>query len=309
MSWQGTAVGAENPAEITFFPGEIESLLPREQLARIALNHTTTWRWSPADDVRVYRRAGLTSIGLSYQKLLRYGLRETIPAIRRSGLKINSLGWVGGFAGLPGGYRYNDAVQDGKRLLKLARLLNAESVTVIAGPQRGHIRPQAMRCLQDGIFELSLDAERLGIRLAIQPMHPIFAQKWSFLNTLEDTFKIVRSFDPKVVGVSLGTYHLCGDAGFEEYSRLLAPYIANVTVSDWKRDTLDDNDRAIPGEGVAPLQGMLQHIHNIGYRGRYEVEVWSRDAWQGEGKTVLKSCLFGMRSILAAQSAHHPATK
>ena len=299
MSWQA-AVGAENPSEITFFPGEVDALVGREQLARIALNHTTTLRWSPEDECRVYRRAGLQAIGLSYQKLLRFGLRDAVPAIRRSGLKVSSLGWIGGFAGLPGGYRYSDAVGEGKRILKLARLLNAETVTVISGPSRGHIRPQALRCLHDGLFELSLFAERLGIRLALQPMHPRFAEKWSFLNSLQDTFNVVRSFDPRVVGVNLGTYHVCDDPDFEHYTRLLLPYIANVTVSDWKTATEDDNDRAIPGSGVTPLVSMLSHLERIGYRGRYEVEVWSRDTWQSDGKTVLKSCLSGMGQLLQA---------
>lgn len=310
MSWQRTAVGAETPSEITFFPGEIESLLTKEQLGRIALNHATTWRWSPQDDVRVYRRAGLQAIGLSHQKLVRHGLRDSVSAIRRSGLKVSSLGWVGGFAGLPGGYRYDDAIQDGKRLLKLARLLNAETVTVIAGPQRGHIRPQAQRCLQDGIFDLSLAAERLGIRLAVQPMHPLFTEKWSFLTSLKDTFNLVRPFDPQVVGVNLGTYHVGDDPDFVEYTRRLLPYIANVTVSDWKADTANDNDRAIPGSGIAPLAAQLAHFENIGYRGRYEIEVWSRDAWQADGKTVLKSCLAGMGKLLVPRAVEQsPAVK
>ncbi len=290
----------ENPSEITFFPGEVESLLRRDHLARLSLNHTTTWRWSPEDDVRIYRRAGLQAIGLSYHKLLRFGLKESIPAIRRSGLRVSSLGWAGGFAGLAGGYRYEDAVQDGKRLLKLARLLNAESVTIISGPQRGHIRPQAMRCLQDGLFELSLVAERLGVRLALQPMHPLFSEKWSFLSSLQDTCNAVRSFDPQVVGVSLGTYHVCDDPDFEHYTRLLLPYIANVTVSDWKESTDGDNDRAIPGQGVTPLVTMVSHLEKIGYRGRYEVEVWSRDTWAKDGKTTLKTCLAGMGDLLQA---------
>jgi sugar phosphate isomerase/epimerase len=301
MSLQRTAVSAiENPSEITFFPGEVESLLRREHLSRLSLNHTTTWRWSPEDDARVYRRAGLQAIGLSYHKLLRFGLKDSIPAIRRSGLRVSSLGWAGGFAGLPGGYRYNDAIQDGKRLIKLARLLNAESVTILSGPQRGHIRPQALRCLQDGLFDLSLTAERLGIRLALQPMHPLFTEKWSFLNSLQDTFNVVRSLDPKVVGVSLGTYHVCDDPDFEHYTRLLLPYIANVTVSDWKETTDGDNDRAIPGQGITPLVTMVSHLERIGYRGRYEVEVWSRDTWGAEGKTVLKNCLAGMGDLLQA---------
>lgn len=298
MSWQRTAVGAETPSEITFFPGEIESLVTREQLGRIALNHTTTWRWSPQDDVRVYRRAGLQAIGVSHLKLLRYGLRDAVPALRKSGLQVSSLGWVGGFAGLTGGYRYSDAIQDGKRLLKLARLIGAESVTVLSGPQRGHIRPQAYRCLQDGIFELSLAAERLGVRLALQPMHPLFSEQWSFLSTLRDTFQVVRGFDPKVVGVTLGTYHIGADPDFEEFTRLLLPYIANVTVSDWKIDTQHDNDREIPGYGISPLASQLAHFERIGYRGRYEVEVWSRDAWQGDGKSVVKACLAGMGRLL-----------
>ncbi len=136
MSWQRTAIGAETPSEITFFPGEIESLVTREQLGRIALE--------PHHDVAggLLRTMSACTAGRACR---RSGSPTSSSSAMDSAMPCRRLPEVGPADLQP---RLGRRVRRACRRLplqrrrpgreaaaQLARLIGAESVTVLSGPQ------------------------------------------------------------------------------------------------------------------------------------------------------------------------------
>ena len=78
----------------------------------------------------------------------------------------------------------------------------------------------------------------------------------------------------------------------------IIPMIASVQVSDWKPNPRCDNDRALPGDGIIPLAGILQTLEDAGYRGSYEMEIWSQRHWKSDTESLVTTCRDRFGSLL-----------
>jgi sugar phosphate isomerase/epimerase len=52
-------------------------------------------------------------------------------------------------------------------------------------------------------------------------------------------------------------------------------------VNDWRGETRGWCDRVLPGDGVADLPAILRALNDAGWRGAYELEVFSDDGTFG----------------------------
>jgi sugar phosphate isomerase/epimerase len=258
-------------------------------LARMSLNQLTTVRWRLDEAVHHYRRAGLRGIGVSWQRLSAFGVREGIDVVRRSGLAVSSLGWIGGFTGAHG-CSCDDALAEARPAVEAAARLGAQALIAVSGPQHGHIRSHARRLLVDALRVVADDAARHNVRLGLQPMHPIFGGEWSFVTSLDDALEVLARVDHPHVGLAFGSYHLWQEPGLLHRIAEIAPRVAVVQLSDWRDPPRCDNDRSLPGEGSLPLVEIVRSFESAGYRGLYEIEVWSRDLWkQGHATLMARS--------------------
>ncbi|MFG0332144.1 MAG: sugar phosphate isomerase/epimerase family protein [Maioricimonas sp. JB049] len=264
--------------------------------ARLAISQMTTYRWTLQQDLRHYHQVGCTRFAAWLRKIHDTGIEPAIQKIRDSQLQVASLTWAGGFTGT-NGYGFDEAVVDARRAIRIASRIGAPSLTIISGSQNGHIRSHARRLLIDGLVELADFAEMHSVRLALQPMHPIFAHEWTFLHSLDDTLDILRRFDPRQVGMAFGSYHLWQEPHLLRRIPELAPWIASVQLSDWRQSPRCDNDRVLPGDGCIPLEGIIATLEHSGYRGSYELEIWSRDLWKADYTGLMRKCTNWFRGV------------
>lgn len=281
--WQSQAVGQETLRQ------------------RIAFNQLTTLRNGLEADLEDYVSHDVPAIGLNWRKLSRYGIRKSVRLIRRSGLKVSSLGWIGGFTG-EHGYPQADMITEGKRLIRVASQLRAETVTVVSGPQGGHIRSHAMRIVGDALAELAEFSELHGVRLCLQPMHALFARGWTFVHSLDDALALLDRAGHPGIQLALGAYHHWEEAGLLSRVAALSSRIGLVTLADWGDAPRHENDRLLPGEGRLPLSEFVQTLELSGFSGWYELEVWSQDLWKLERRDLMRRCV-AARDRLAAQFA------
>jgi sugar phosphate isomerase/epimerase len=271
--------------------------LPRQVAARLSLNQMTTPRWCLDEDLENYADAGLTAIGLNWQKLNDEALSADVERIRHSGLRVTSLGWCGGFTGA-GGLSFRDAIQDAKRKLRIARMVNAGSLVVIPGVQFTHIRSHAMRLAMQAVRDLCAAAADGDVRIALQPMDSLFGKNWSFLNRLEETLEILDRVRCPSAQFCFGTYHLWQEPRLLELLPAIVDRIAVVQLSDWREPPRSENDRLLPGDGAIPLREIITTLERANYRGMYEIEVWSRDLWKLEHHTLIRACLIRSGDLL-----------
>ena len=65
-------------------------------------------------------------------------------------------------------------------------------------------------------------AESLGVKLAIEPLHPMYADDRSAINSLASANDVCDELNHPLVGIAYGVYHLWWDPDLEEQTKRTA---------------------------------------------------------------------------------------
>ncbi len=241
-------------------------------MAELSMNETTTFRWSFEEDVAHYAAAGIPAIGVWRQKLSDCGQSKAVELLGSSGLKVSHLLWAGGFTGSDG-RSYRDSVEDAIEALGTAAALKTDTLVVYSGARAGHTHNHARRLIQGALTELIPTAARLGVTLAVEPMHPGCASGWTFLTSLDDVLALLEAVGSSQVKMVLDTYHLGQDAGLVDRIAEIAPQVAIVQLGDARQPPDGEQNRCRLGEGTVPLPEIVAALKAAGYDGYYDVEL------------------------------------
>ncbi len=241
-------------------------------MAELAMNETTTFRWSFEEDVIRYAAAGISAISVWRQKLSDCGQSKAVELLRQSGLKVAHLFWAGGFTGSDG-RSYRESVEDAAEAVRTAAELKCHTLVVFSGPRAGHTYNHARRLIHDALAELAPQAESLGVTLAIEPMHPGCAAEWTFLTSLDDTLRLLEEVAHPQVKMVLDTYHLGLEGRLAERVAAIVPHVALVQLGDARRPPDGEQNRCRLGEGIVPLAEIVAALKAGGYDGYYDMEL------------------------------------
>jgi len=271
---------------------------PLTDFSRLCVHTVTTKPWSLEQACDHYARAGVTGITVWRDALEG---RDPAAAGRRlteAGLEIVSLA-RGGFFPAPDAPGRQTAIDENRRCLDQAAALGAPHVVLVCGAVPGQPLAESRRQIAEGIAAILPHAHAVGVKLAIEPLHPMYADARSAINTLRQANDIVEKFDD-FVGVAVDTFHLWWDDQLEtELARCgrLGKLFA-FHVSDWRTPMADMlNDRGLMGEGCIPLRQIRGWVEAAGFRGFNEVEIFSTRYWAGDQAAFLEK-------IRAAYLAH-----
>lgn len=272
--------GGESTSPVRGFPG----------LSQLSINGVTTFRWSLWDDVAAVTELGLQQIGLWRRKIADFGEERSVELIRDSGLRVSSLSWAGGFTG---SHRmtYEEALADGREAIQLAADLRAGCLVVVSGGRAGHTKNYAFKLFIEALAQLAEEAERTGVTLAVQPMHRIFSPDWSFLTSLDDAFRVIQQCDHPSLRLALDVHHIAEEPRLLERLRDLVPQVAVVQLNDGRFPPKSKYNHCQLGEGDVPLREIVQVLSASGYRGSYEIALWSRRIWRSDYRALLAECL------------------
>jgi sugar phosphate isomerase/epimerase len=262
-------------------------------LSRLCLHTITTKPWSVEEAARNYSSAGVRGITVWRDALIDRNIKQTGDMLRQNGLSVVSLCRGGFFPSKEAGRR-KLAIDDNRRAIEEAFELGTDKIVLVCGADPSQSLEDSRKQIQDGIAAIMPEAGAAGIRLAIEPLHPMYADTRSAINTLAQANDLAESLNSKWVGVAVDVYHLWWDPYLEngirrcgEHNNLIAFHIC-----DWKSPTTDMlNDRGLMGEGCIPLKKIRSWVEEAGFEGFIEVEIFSTEYWkmdQGEflGKIV-----------------------
>src|SRR5438105_4825291 len=139
-------------------------------MPRLSMNEMTTYRWSFEEDVQHYQAAGFEGMGVWRDKLSDFGEEKGCDLLAESGLAVSTLMWAGGFTGSDG-RSYYEAIDDGLDAIRLAAQLHAGCLVVHSGARASHTRNHSRRLLKGGLQKMLPLASKLGVVLALEPMH------------------------------------------------------------------------------------------------------------------------------------------
>ncbi|HOO98706.1 MAG TPA: sugar phosphate isomerase/epimerase family protein [Bacteroidales bacterium] len=268
-------------------------------LSRLCIHTITTKPWNIEEAVRNYSSRGVKGITVWRDTLAGRDIRKTGDMLRSSGLKAVSLCRGGFFPSREVSGR-RDAIDDNRRAINEAYELGTNLIVLVCGADPALSLEDSRKQIHDGIAEVLSDASAAGVRLAIEPLHPMYADTRSAINTIAQANEMAESLNSHFVGVAVDVYHLWWDPlleqGIERCGRngnLLAFHIC-----DWKSPTIDIlNDRGLMGEGCIPLRKIRSWVEATGFDGFVEVEIFS-NIWWKEDQTLF------LEKIITAYKEH-----
>lgn len=202
--------------------------------------------------------------------------------LRSHNLEIVSL-CRGGFFPAEAESDRQKAIDNNRRAIELAAELGAPSVVLVCGAVPGQPLETSRQQIIDGIAAVLPDAEAAGIQLSIEPLHPMYADDRSAINTMAQANEACEQLDHPLLGIAVDVYHLWWDDQLEaqikiaaENNRLFAFHLC-----DWMTPTADIlNDRGLMGEGCIPIRKIRTWMEENGFTGYNEVEIFSNRWWQ-----------------------------
>jgi sugar phosphate isomerase/epimerase len=269
----------------------------------LSLNTATVrTRWTMPEIVDGCVRHGIRGISPWRDQVAKAGLIDTARRIREAGLAVTGYCRGGMFPAIDAVGR-RAARDDNRKAVDEALAIGARCLVLVVGglPKDSHGRRSkdlagARTMVRDGIAELLDYARPAGMPLAIEPLHPMYAAERACVNTLAQANDLCDELAPQndgMLGVAVDVYHVWWDPELEREieragraKRLLAHHIC-----DWLAPTKDLlNDRGMMGDGVVDLPRIRRWMHDAGYRGFDEVEIFSTRWWAVEPDTVLATC-------------------
>jgi sugar phosphate isomerase/epimerase len=260
-------------------------------LSRLSLNQITIDQCSLPEAIAACAQAGLTMIGPWRHKVAETGLEDAARRIRAAGLRVSSL-CRGGFFPAPDDAGRRAADADNRRAVEEAAALGTDVLVLVCGPPLGRDVEGARAQILAGIERLVPHAEAHGVRLAIEPLHPMQISERSAIVTLGEANDLAERFDAHRVGVAVDAYHVWWDPRLEAEIARAGRRIFAYHVADWLVPTTDRlQGRGMMGEGVIDLPRMRGAVERAGYDGPIEVEVINRAAWERPaGEIVAEAC-------------------
>jgi len=253
---------------------------PLSDFSRLCIHTITTKGWELEEAVDRYAEAGVSGVTVWRQWLEGRNPSESGDRIRAAGLEVTSLCRGGFYPALEEKSR-EGAIEDNKRAIEDAAALGAPLVVLVCGAVPGQSLTESRKQITDGIAATLPLAESLGVKLAIEPLHPMYADDRSAINTLASANDACDALNHPLVGIAFDVYHLWWDPDLEEQTKRAAQAerIFAYHVCDWMTPTADLlNDRGLMGEGCIDLRGIRASLEENGFRGMIEVEVFS-DRW------------------------------
>ena len=257
---------------------------PRKRLTltdhgRLCIHTMTTKPWSLTEAIEAYTRAGVPAITVWRQHLAGVGVDTAAKVLRGSGLRVTSLCRGGFFPAISEADR-QAAIDDNRRAVDEAAAIGAPLIVLVCGAVPGRPLEEGRRQILDGIAAVLPHAEAAGVKLAIEPLHPVYADNRSAVNTLKTANDMAESLASPFVGVTVDVYHLWWDPELEEQIARAGKNIFSFHVCDWRTPTRDPlNDRGLMGEGCINIRQIRRWVTQAGFEGDIEVEIFSEEHW------------------------------
>jgi sugar phosphate isomerase/epimerase len=145
--------------------------------------------------------------------------------------------------------------------------------------------------IADALGELGPYASDRGVRLAIEPLHPMYAADRCVVSTLAQALDLAERFPAEQVGVTVDTYHIWwDDQAPAQIARAGASgRIHTFQLADWTTPLPEGvlNGRGQIGDGSVDMREWRSYVEAAGYSGPVEVELFNDALWARDGREVL----------------------
>ncbi len=265
---------------------------PLGDLSRFSINQMTVKQLSMPELVDACLELGVPGVGLWRAPVESYGLEETAKLVRDAGLAVTTLCRGGFFTAIDPAERA-EALADNRRAIDEAATLGTDTLVLVSGglPAGSKDLHGARERIADALGELGPYAAANGVRLAIEPLHPMYASDRCVVSTLTQALDLAERFPAEQVGVAVDTYHIWwDDQAPAQIARAGAgDRIHTFQLADWTTPLPEGvlNGRGQIGDGSIDMREWKAYVEAAGYTGPIEVELFNDGLWARDGREVL----------------------
>ena len=258
-------------------------------LSRLCVHTITTKPWPLEQAAQQFAKAGIGGITVWRDALSGRDIAAAGRMLGELNLEVVSLCRGGFFPALtPAGRQA--AIDDNLKAIDEAAALGAPMVVLVCGAVPGQSLTESRKQIRDGIAACLPHAAAAGVKLAIEPLHPMYAGDRSAINTLAQANDMAEDLRSPWLGIAVDVYHLWWDPDLENQVKRCGKngHLAAFHVCDWKTPTLDMlNDRGLMGEGCIDIRQIRGWVEAAGFEGFNEVEIFSTSYWQQDQNLFL----------------------
>ena len=155
------------------------------------------------------------------------------------------------------------------RVIDIAAQLGARSIYMVTGGHGSLEWDEAARCFAAAIAPCVVQAETVGVQLMVETANPFMADV-HIAHSLADT---IRLADIAGIGVCIDLFSCWTEADLQSLIAKALPRCRAVQFSDYVYGDRSVPDRAVPGDGVIPLERLVRWILEAGYTGAFDMEL------------------------------------
>ncbi|MCG3419426.1 sugar phosphate isomerase/epimerase family protein [Oceanobacillus jordanicus] len=258
-----------------------------EFLKRMSLNQITTEQLNLEEAVQACTKAEVPWISLWRHKIEEIGLKQSKKLVKDAGLQVSSLCRGGMFPAATKTLR-KKSLDENRRAVEEAAELGTDVLVLVCGSSSEHDIEACRGWVNEGIEELVPFAASHGVKLGIEPLHPMYAADRSVVVTLGEAMSLAEKYAPDQVGVVVDVFHVWWDSELYQQIERAEGRILGFHVSDWNVPITDTfKARKLMGDGVIDIPRIRAAVEKAGYQGPIEVEIMNEDLWNMAGDEVL----------------------
>lgn len=262
-------------------------------LSKLCVHTQTNKPWSLRECAENYSRAGIHAITVWRNVLEGITLNDAKKILDDNGIQVVSL-CRGGFFPSTDATKRDAAIDDNLLAIEQADAIGAPLVVLVCGADGGQSLQASREQINEGIVKILPAAKSANVKLAIEPLHPMYAGDRSAINTLEQANDMAADINSLHVGVAVDVYHLWWDPNLAcEIKRCGSNgHLFAFHICDWKVPTNDFLlDRGLMGEGCIDIKQIRGWVEDTGFSGFNEVEIFSSIYWQQDQEQYLQKII------------------
>ncbi|GAA3058277.1 MULTISPECIES: sugar phosphate isomerase/epimerase family protein [Actinomycetes] len=294
----------------------------------LSLNTGTTPQLSLQEAVDAVAAAGLSHIG-PWRHLLEQagGAEKAAQIISGAGLSATTL-CRGGFLTPADAAGRAAALESNRAAIREAAAIGTGELIMVVGglPSAAHLLGgegdradksivDARARVADGIAELVPYAAEHGVRLVLEPLHPMYAADRAVLSTLGEALDLAAPHPAETVGVVVDTFHVWWDPQLQEQIARAGREgrLASYQVCDFNLPIAADalKSRGMMGDGHVDFPTISRWVAEAGYTGPVEVEIFNEEINAQDAAVTLETMKTRYADLvepfLTAASAHTPS--
>ena len=250
-------------------------------LSKLCVHTQTNRPWNLDQCITNYSEAGIHAISIWRHLLEGSSLSHVKSQLSAHNMEVVSL-VRGGFFASPEKLTRELAIEDNLKAIDQAAAIGAPLLVLVCGSDPDQSLEVSRDQIKDGILKIIPYAKNAGIKLAIEPLHPMYAADRSAIISMGQANVLVEQINDQSLGVAVDLFHLWWDPDLESEIKRCGGEgnLFAFHVCDWNVPLQDMlNDRGLMGDGCIDVKQIRGWVEEAGFKGYREVEVFSDKYW------------------------------